>query len=368
MDKRTIFLIGLNLLLWALLYFTRRKKKLSNTILFFASFLFFLSIIEFAYRAFSKKNCYTITNIKEFNKYDSVLGHTMTMAGEFCVTKTSSDTIFKSTYTIISDSAENYPNFNHRIGFSNPGSAKEIIFLGCSFTFGEGLEDTESLPYRTGKITQTNAINLGCMGYGLHQVYQLFDRKYAGIPNEQRIFVYSFLYDHILRANGVYNWNEGSPFFSVIGDSLIHSGSLSANILKPENKYIHYISMLGTFSFLKNMLEKVALKSRVNKLRQIDYDRCFLMINKMASHIKRTGGKLIIIDWDRKDWANSAINDLPGLMIEKQLNDLSDLNVNIIRVSSVMDLNDKACFIPNDGHPTAFANEKLASAIAAIIE
>ena len=46
------------------------------------------------------------------------------------------------------------------------------LFMGCSFTFGEGVNDDETLPayFSAGLGHQANVVNLGFHGYGPHQM------------------------------------------------------------------------------------------------------------------------------------------------------------------------------------------------------
>jgi hypothetical protein len=159
----------------------------------------------------------------------------------------------------------------------------------------------------------------------------------------------------------------GGPFYKTEGDSLIYSGPLSAHMKMSNRKYIRYVSLFGAFTFIKDMLNNIYTNAQVKKLNKKDYDLCFLMIRKMAQQIQRTGGKLIVIDWDKNNWANDRINDLPISMIEKNLNNLQDLNVQVIRASSIINLNGTYSFISNDGHPSVLSNEKLADTLASVI-
>ena len=47
-----------------------------------------------------------------------------------------------------------------------------VLFFGCSYTFGEGVNDAETLPYRTGVLAEgrLRMINFGLHGYGPHQM------------------------------------------------------------------------------------------------------------------------------------------------------------------------------------------------------
>lgn len=363
MDLRTLCLISLNILLIIILFATKRKKKLKDVILFITTIVLTLSVTELVYRLFIGKQVYYTGDLgKGYFKHDSLLGYTINRSGKLNAVKMDKyDTVFVKTYNIITDSTQPRIDFNHRDGFQHPETGREMVFMGCSITFGVGLDDTACLAYRVGREMQLNTVNLGVQGYGTNQVYQLFLNKYAGVSNTNRVFVYSFIYDHILRSNGVYEWSTNSPFFKIEGDSLVHSGSLLMNVKKHNKKYIHYLSGLGTFRFLHRLLSNIHTRNRVNGLTQTDFDRCFLMIKNMAEIIKRTGGQFVLIDWGRHQWDADYIDDELYTVFEKKLEGLSGLH--IIKVASLMDLKDTRYFIPDDGHPSALANERIAGAL-----
>lgn len=367
MDKRTVLLIVINLLLLLLfVYRIRRKKKLPNIIVLIAATFIFLSVIELGYRFFFRDISFeTGSCSQDFFKPDSTLGYTMHQTGPCTVAKMArkGDTIYRATYTIVPGTDSMGRGINRRIGYVPAGTGKELVFLGCSFTFGQGLDDTATLPYQVGKMTNLSAANLGVTGYGIHQVYQLFNEQYASNANSGRVFIYSFLYDHILRANGLYAWNLQGPLFKKEGDSLINTGPMSNTLDAAEPGYIRYVSLLGSFSFLKDMLGRIALNNRVKKLQPADYDKCFLMIRKMAQAIQRTGGRLIVLNWDNANWANLEIKGLPVAMIEQELKAMADVGVEVVNVSSLLDYTDRNNFIPRDGHPSAVANARMARAL-----
>lgn len=364
MDKRTALLLIMNgLLVAGLLYRIRKRKPVPNFLVLIASCFIFLSITEFIYRVFFRRTTYEVGACsQDFFKPDSTLGYVLNHTGTCAVAKVDQrgDTLYKATYTLVPAIDPAGRPVVRRVGLDKAGMSPELVFFGCSFTFGQGLDDTMSLPYQTGKATGLPAVNLGVTGYGIHQVYQSFRQQYAGTPNHQRVFVYSFLYDHIIRANGVYEWNRRGPIFDLQGDSLVYKGSFSGHGQASADRTIHYVSGLGTFSFLKDMLQRVALNRAVKQLGPADYDRCIRMIREMGRTIRQTGGRLIVLHWDQDNWANLDIKGLPQGLIEEKLQALSGEGISLIPVSSVLDLQDPQHFISRDGHPSALANAKIA--------
>lgn len=55
-----------------------------------------------------------------------------------------------------------------------PGN-KEILFLGCSFTFGDYVKAEESFAYKTAQLLRHNYTNAASSGYGLGQMQHLSD-------------------------------------------------------------------------------------------------------------------------------------------------------------------------------------------------
>src|SRR5580698_4589379 len=188
MSKHLAFFIIVNLFLIGLTYMTRRRRKWSNVILLCTTIFLVLSIVEMAYRNFFKDRKAYIQKTGKTWSFGPhpVLGVQIDTTGVLGDTEltSSGSTIYHARYTIIADSIGSY-RFNHRIGFQNPSGREpeshptpEIVFLGCSFTFGQGVSDTETLPYRVGAQRNVSTLNLSGIGYGIHQVYKIFLDKF----------------------------------------------------------------------------------------------------------------------------------------------------------------------------------------------
>ena len=364
MSSDAIFLILLNLVLCILAFLSRKRKIINNIFILCASIVVTLSVIELGYRLFfENETFYAGKFYKDFFQPDSALGYKMKQAGSYDAIKMNSkgDTLFKTSYTIIADSGTNNSGFPHRISFRDSSIGNEIIFLGCSFTFGEGLSDRQNLPFLVGDLNGSNTLNLGCTGYGLHQVYQLFHEKFSNADNRGRIFVYSFLYDHILRANGVYEWNQAGPFFVATRDSIVQKGSVYDLHSHSINRFTRYASLFGSLHFIEKLLSASMEVRRLRALTPNDYNNSLEMVYQMARSIKKSGGRFIVLDWDNKNWANEELNKLPFQQLEEKLNALPSMGAEVIRISSIAGLNDPANFIPGDGHPSEWMNYKIAT-------
>ena len=371
MDKPTILLITLNVLLIFLVLLTKSKKSINKLFLVLTSILITLSLVEIGYRVFFEQETYYAGDFnKRFYEHDSTLGYRMERTGKFDAIKINSngDTLFHTSYTIIADTAGNHPSLPRRMGYHNPRDSNELVFLGCSFTFGEGLSDQQNLPYLIGEQNEWNVVNLGCTGYGIHQVYELYRSKYGRTDNRNRTFIYSFLYDHILRATGLYEWNLGGPYLISRGDSIVNAGPLSTHVRQSSGKFAHYVSLFGSLRFLKKIISHLFEKKRLNSINTTDYENTLNILKHMAKLISHSGGKLIVLDWDTKNWGNDELNNLPNELIERYLDQLNFPNVQVVRISSITSIQDPSNFIPGDGHPSAWMNYKIANHLGKILE
>jgi hypothetical protein len=91
-----------------------------------------------------------------------------------------------------------------------------IVYLGCSFVFGENLNNNETMPaYAETAMPTVQHINLGLPSLGLNDIYgQLFEdyrllhmkdafdprERYLKLPVKKVILVYYFIGDHLFRS------------------------------------------------------------------------------------------------------------------------------------------------------------------------
>ena len=97
---------------------------------------------------------------------------------------------------------------------------KFILFFGCSFTYGVGVSDDETMPYYVSRMLPNYQIyNYGYGGNGPHHALALLEMPKISddIKEPEGIAVYTFLHDHIYRAIGsmyTYNgWGTTDPYY-----------------------------------------------------------------------------------------------------------------------------------------------------------
>jgi hypothetical protein len=103
-------------------------------------------------------------------------------------------------------------------------SLGSILFFGCSFTFGEGLQDGETLPYQVGVESegQYRTYNFGFHGYGPHQMlaeieHGLVERIVESDPYP-RYAIYTMVPHHVARVAGRVVYGRHAPRYLLDSD------------------------------------------------------------------------------------------------------------------------------------------------------
>jgi hypothetical protein len=376
MDITLLYLLGFNLLLFALFKFTRKKKFFGPLFSFLFTTLVTLSVVEIIYRAFIKKS--TVTESGNYggslNQLNSTYGYTVKGIPSITHIKVlkNGDTVFNCQYSIIPDSGINVQDINHRVGYK-PGQAasdSELVFLGCSFTFGSGINDTSTLPYLAGELGNIESVNMGGAGWGTHHVYQLFTHKYRNVPgNKKRVFIYSFIPDHVVRAKCIYSWSLNDPYFEVESDSLKYEGAAYKHSGYARwHVIVRILSLNRALSFISDLGNIFITMSGSKNLDEEDYQRVELMMQNINSIAKSRGDRFIIVHWD--DYKGLTPKDEPYVKKDKMAAILSRLQsegVEIVNVNDVLDTNDPTNTIPHDQHPNHKANSLLARRLVQLV-
>ncbi len=369
MDIKFFFLWGVLLVLWLLTRLIKKSKGWHNFFIVIFSIFITLTLIETAYRFLLKKNAFTIKSNKNFGSYSkhALTGFMIAEPGEMQVTKIArnGDTIYNTAYTLIADSGKNSIQMNHRVAFKNKdgNDSAELVFLGCSITYGEGIHDNETFASKTGELCNTSSANYGFSGFGTHQAYNIYLNKYRNYRDQkQRTFIYSFIPDHILRAKCIYPWNINDPYFELVNDSLVLKGIASDNSgYAKTHKLTRYLSLFNSLTFITDIETSIVAGKAAKELQPGDYDRVFHMISSMQRSIVAKNDKLVFIYWDKYKWKEA--DDAKVLnrdLIEQKIDNLRNEGVTVIKASEAFDINNPAYFINGDGHPTAEANRLLA--------
>lgn len=376
MDITLLYLLGLILFALFLKYISRKRKFWGALFSFLFTTVVTLAVVELLYRAFLKKT--PIIESGNFggsmNQLNSTYGFTVKdipVIEHYKVTK-DGDTVYNSRYSIMHDTGFNKQTINHRIGFlpQHDSSGSELVFLGCSFTFGSGINDTATLPYIAGELSNLPSLNLGGSGWGTHHTYQLFANKYCDVPDStKRVFVYSFIPDHVIRAKCVYSWSLNDPYFKVEGDSLKLQGSAYKNSSYARWHVItRILSLNRIFTFISDIGNVITTGMGTKNVNEEDYKRVALMMERINTVIKARGDRFIIVHWN--DYKPLAPKEEPPVSKEKMAAVFTQLQAHgaeIVNVSDIIDFNDPGVVIAKDNHPSGKANRQIATRLVQLI-
>jgi hypothetical protein len=104
-----------------------------------------------------------------------------------------------------------------------------IVFLGCSFTYGEGVEDEESLPAQVAaRVPRAKVLNFGFSGYGPHQMLANLEsgRVERLCPTPPRRVIFQMIPDQVRRVRGWVKYHPHAPRYVLREGRVRREGNL----------------------------------------------------------------------------------------------------------------------------------------------
>jgi len=105
------------------------------------------------------------------------------------------------------------------------------MITGCSFAFGYGLNEKQTLAHFIDSLTHYRSYNYGTSGHGTQQTLSLLRSRnlHSEIDEQNGALIHLFIDDHIPRLIGsrrmIKLWARSFPYYYLDGDSLIQNGS-----------------------------------------------------------------------------------------------------------------------------------------------
>jgi hypothetical protein len=224
------------------------------------------------------------------------------------------------------------------------------LFVGCSFTFGEGVNDDETLPARVSEQLgwRANVVNVSATGWGAHQVLRALETgRLGGAHAPVKHVIYQALPAHVARSAGRARWDVDGPAYGFSGDSVAFKGQLHGR------RFVKTIKFLQQSDLARRLIDRLYY-NRAPTDREIDlYVR---IVESAAAHAKRDlGAPFTILFWDDDKNADA-----------RRINErLAATGLPIIRTTSFMSRHElDSLVIPHDGHPTPEAYRRLAKGLA----
>jgi len=173
--------------------------------------------------------------------------------------------IYDVLYTIDSDGLRKSPPFNGR------HSTGCVLFFGGSFTFGEAVNDEETIPYWTGIKTlgQYLIYNFGFSGYGPHQMLSALEHGMveAVIKCKPSYAIYQVIDAHVNRIAGLSFWDRHGPKYTLKKNGeLIYNGHFDDEKTTIRETVIF---QLKKSKVLKEMVNRYVYKNNIDLFVEI---------------------------------------------------------------------------------------------------
>jgi hypothetical protein len=316
--------------------------KKSYVLYIFRSIIITIIVFQIAWIEHDKKTSPMI--IKSTNCVaDSILGFKMApnIQGGYYIKILNGDTLYHVSYSMDSLSRRVSENVFSTVNKTDTIiDKKHALFLGCSFTFGEGLNFSSTFP---AIFEQQNpsykSYNYGCPGSAPHQMALLFDEgintiNRSVIKESDGFALYTFIDDHLNRVYGsslYFSWAEGlTPDVFIKNDSLM---------VKPRSKnqlfYADILNNLGLAKILGITLE---------------YPHAEEFHKRFADIISYTAKKY----WEINPKGDFMVGIYPGYVYDLAWTKYLDQRVKVLQIDTPPDFlqNPDKYKIKHDGHPT----------------
>jgi len=239
----------------------------------------------------------------------------------------------------------------------NPDS-QSMLFLGCSFTFGFGLEDQQTLPWLVNDSLKQKlkVYNFGVNGYGPHQILSFLENGMVDtiVREKPKYCIYSAITSHAERVVNLYPWGykDTDPKYALNADG------------KPEFTGPFADASSLTFSVESAVRDAALFKKILKKKSLSDYDlELFVaVVEACRDKIKDRypDCEFHVIFWDDQYQQKEISERMIAMLKEKKIN--LHLMHNILP-----DYQTKAyqyvIYPRHEGHPNGLANQYIASYI-----
>ena len=295
------------------------------------------------------------TYLDYFRHRDPVLGYAP-MPGKATAAKFIGTTeIYRVEYTIGPDGL--------RITPPAPPEAPVVMFFGCSFVFGEGLNDSETLPWQVAEACghSFKTRNFGFHGYGAHQMLSAIESGWAGraAPDPVRAAIYVGLLAHVPRVAGKSSWDlDGPRYILDEAGEPVRRGCFDSGW----RRILRISAAMRRAAGRSRLFRRFAEQDHTPTPEDIRLYVAVVGKARRAFLNAHPNAEFHVIFWDRAPWNEdssvaSALADAiekEGVPVHRMSGILPDIAVNPLRYA----------IHPSDPHPNALANRILAEYVA----
>jgi hypothetical protein len=252
--------------------------------------------------------------------------------------------IYSVSYTIGPDALRVTPE-------ASDDARGSVLFFGGSFTFGEGVEDEDTLPYRVGVLTEGSyAIhNFALHGYGPHQMLSALEHGYVRdrVDHPPSYVIYAGAAFHAERVCGV-PWDQNGPRYV-----LSHDGSVDyqGRFSDPRGR-AHEAARWLRKRINWSALGREILKRLTTEYRE-DRDLYLAIVDASRRYVEGTypGCEFHVIFWDNMAGEDTATDlEARGVRVHRITEIIPDIGEDTLRY----------WLHELDPHPNAAALDRIA--------
>lgn len=260
--------------------------------------------------------------------------------------------VYDVTYTTGSNGLRIAPPSN------GPRLDGSVLFFGCSFTYGEGVQDDETLPYQVGIQSggRYQTYNFGFHGYGPNQVLAAIEsgRVREAVDTAPRYAIYQALPDHIARVAGKIPYGKHNPRYRLDADGTVQLAGHFDDDQKTDSAFKRRV---------RGQLRKSAIYRRLESLEPPTDEsdvRLLLAVMRKSKDLlaaQYPGIEFRIILWRNFDYEQKSYDELRE--------GFTKMNIPVHLVENILpDYNvhpEKYWLGPEDRHPNALADRLMAN-------
>jgi hypothetical protein len=227
------------------------------------------------------------------------------------------------------------------ISKSVQGRPHKVAFFGCSFMFGHGVENDQTLPYYFVRAASgtVEGFNFAGEGWGPHQMLREietgFVRRVAGTPD---LAIYEAIPDHLRRVAGRAPWESGPRYALCRGDEACYAGPFHSAYYEICR---FWLDKSWTVKFLENHFG--------NFSRPSDLPLFLAVLKRTRSLLAANGTRFVIVLWDQNELAKQMTNALRANKFD------------VVALSSIVSERNlkKHPLMQPDRHPSPAANQAI---------
>ena len=215
-------------------------------------------------------------------------------------------------------------------------NANNIVWFGCSFAEGAGLNDNQTPCYKISELTGKSCINKAKGATGAQfMYYQINDDKIMDDAKTADFIIYTFIWNHIQR---LYNY-QVNPLIDMFN---LRYKIIDGNLVDITPQF----NPLYSSFFVKRILNKIVFE----QAKQESYNfRLFNKIMKETYNISQKrypNSKFIFIEFPEL-----SKKELP----DYEVKELESYGIKVVRVKDIIgniDIYDPKYWLPDNIHPT----------------